>query len=62
MDALLDPLRFTRISRATLVNIDRIVEVQPAGGGDYRVVMQGGDSPRLTKGFRRQFMEKFFVL
>lgn len=62
MCSLLSPLRFIRISRATIVNIDRILEVQPTASGDYLVVLQGGRSPRLTKGFRREFMEKFFVL
>jgi two-component system LytT family response regulator len=62
MGALLCPLHFIRISRATIVNIDRILEVQPTQGGDYLVVMQGGCAPRLTRGFRREFMEQFFVL
>jgi two-component system LytT family response regulator len=62
VSVLLGALRYTRISRTTIVNLDRIVEVQPDTGGGSVVRLQGGHSVRLTKGYRTDFMERFFVL
>ena len=56
------PYRFARISRTTMVNLDRIIEVQLTGNGEYVVLLQGGASRRLTRGYRDNFMERFFVL
>ena len=53
---------FIRISRTSIVNMDRILEVQPTGTGDYSVLLQGGWRRRLTRGYRDTFMERFFVL
>src|SRR5215213_6262724 len=46
---------FIRISRTTIVNVDRIVEIQATGTGDHVVVLRGGESRRLTKGYRHEF-------
>ena len=62
VSVLLGALRYTRISRTTIVNLDRIVEVHPGAGGSSVVLLQGGDSVRLTKGYRTDFMERFVVL
>jgi two-component system, LytTR family, response regulator len=62
MSGLLGVLRFTRISRTTIVNLDRIIEVKPTGTGGHVVLLKGGRSRRLTRGFRSEFMERFFVL
>ena len=53
---------FVRISRTTIVNVDRIVELQPTATGEHVVVLRGGESRRLTKGYRHEFMNKFLVL
>jgi DNA-binding LytR/AlgR family response regulator len=53
---------FVRISRTTIVNIDRIVEIQPTGTGEHVVVLRGGESRRLTKGYRHEFIKRFVVL
>lgn len=44
----LPPGKFLRIHRSTMVNIRRIVEVQPWFGGDYVFILVGG--LRLTSG------------
>src|SRR5207248_4070067 len=38
----LDPRRFVRIHRSTLVNTTRIAKVQPRSHGDYTVVLDDG--------------------
>lgn len=42
LEAKLDPSKFLRIHRSTIVNIDRIKEMQPDVGSDYIVVMKTG--------------------
>jgi len=45
----LDPNRFIRIHRSTIVRIDRIAELQPLFHGDYLVVLQGGKRLTLSR-------------
>ncbi|MFI5251498.1 MAG: LytR/AlgR family response regulator transcription factor [Bacteroidota bacterium] len=54
MDHSLDPATFIRIHRSTIVNIDRIKELQPLYRGDYAVVLHNG--VKLTMG--RTYREK----
>jgi two-component system, LytTR family, response regulator len=42
MEASLDPEMFLRIHRSLIVNVGRIKELQPAGHGEYVVVMRSG--------------------
>lgn len=46
IEAKLDPNRFIRIHRSTIVNSDRIKELQPLFHGEYAVILQ--DGTRLT--------------
>ncbi len=46
MEAALDPDRFIRIHRSTIVNTERIRELQPLFHGEYAVILQ--DSTRLV--------------
>jgi two-component system LytT family response regulator len=57
----LPPGKFLRIHRSTMVNVRRIVEVQPWFAGDYVFILSGG--ARLTSGrsYRRtihEFMDR----
>jgi two-component system LytT family response regulator len=55
LEARLDPARFARIHRSTVVNLDRVAEIQPWFSGDGVVVLQGGAKLRLSRGYRREF-------
>jgi two-component system LytT family response regulator len=55
LEARLDPARFARIHRSTVVNLDRVAEIQPWFSGDGMVVLQGGAKLRLSRGYRREF-------
>jgi two-component system, LytTR family, response regulator len=46
MESRLDPRIFVRIHRSTIVNVDRIKELEPWFHGEYIVIMQDGS--RLT--------------
>jgi two-component system LytT family response regulator len=48
----LDPARFVRIHRSTIVNLDRIQELQPAAGGDYIAILKDGRKLRVSRAFR----------
>lgn len=41
-ESRVDPARFVRIHRSTIVSIDRITHIEPLGHAEYRVTMQGG--------------------
>ncbi len=52
LEAALDPKKFLRISRSTLVNLDRIRELQPLFKGEHVVVLQDGKHLNMTRGLR----------
>lgn len=52
LGALLDPERFLRISRDTIVNLDRVRAIETWFHGDYQLRLDGGEVLRSTKGFR----------
>jgi len=54
LEAKLDPARFVRIHRSTIVNVDRIKELQPHFNGEYVVLLK--DDTRLK--LSRSFLEK----
>jgi two-component system LytT family response regulator len=49
MEARLDPEKFMRIHRSTIVNLQRIREVQPWFHGHHRVVMTSGQELKLSR-------------
>jgi two-component system LytT family response regulator len=54
MEASLDPARFLRIHRGTVVNLDRIKEVTPLFYGDYRLLLADGTPLTLSRRFRER--------
>jgi len=57
IEARLDPHRFLRIHRSTIVNIDRIRELQPWFHHEYRVVLRDGTELMLSRGCRKRLAE-----
>lgn len=49
----LDPTRFVRIHRSTIVAVDRVAELRRLDHGAYRVLMRDGTELRLSRGRRR---------
>jgi two-component system LytT family response regulator len=58
LESRLDPARFARIHRSTVVNLDRVTEIQPWFSGDCMVVLQGGAKLRLSRSYRQQFEDR----
>src|SRR5678816_4525308 len=48
----LDPAKFTRIHRSRLVNIDRILEMHPWVGHDWRIILRTGTELPLSRTYR----------
>ena len=52
LEAQLDPTRFIRIHRSTIVNIERVKELQPMFKGEYVIVLFDGTVLKLSRGYR----------
>jgi two-component system LytT family response regulator len=51
LEERLDPARFIRIHRSTIVNADRLRKLSPSFEGEYAVVLQDGTKLRLSRGY-----------
>src|SRR5204863_276921 len=56
LEERLDPERFRRISRSTLVNLDRVREVQPWFHGDAVVILESGTRLGLSRRYRTNLL------
>jgi two-component system LytT family response regulator len=54
LEARLDPRRFARIHRSTIVNVDRVKETVPLFHGDWEVVLRSGVRLVLTRTHRER--------
>jgi len=57
LEGRLDPNRFMRIHRSTVVNIDRMKELQPWFHGDYVVILQDGTRLNLSRTYRDRVID-----
>ncbi len=59
LEAKLAPDRFLRIHRSTIVNTDRIRELQPHANGEYFVYLDNGSKLKLSRNYREN-LRSFF--
>jgi two-component system, LytTR family, response regulator len=57
MEAKLNPDRFMRIHRSTIVNLDRVKEVQPWAKGEYVFIMRDGTRLIMSRRYRERLNE-----
>ena len=57
MEARLDPRRFARIHRSTIVNVDRVKRIQTASRGVHTVLLRDGTQLQMSRG-RREMLEQ----
>jgi two-component system LytT family response regulator len=57
LEAQLDPKKFLRIHRSSIVKIDRIKELQPWFHGEYRVILLDGTQLTLSRNYRENLQE-----
>ncbi|HYE65769.1 MAG TPA: LytTR family DNA-binding domain-containing protein [Pyrinomonadaceae bacterium] len=55
LEAKLDPEKFFRIHRSTIVNLDRVKEMHAHFNGEYVVILQDGTELKLSRSRRDQF-------
>lgn len=55
----LDPARFLRIHRSTIVNLERIDHVRPYGGCDYEVVLTTGQVLHVARSCRDRLLRVY---
>ena len=54
LESQLDPKKFLRIHRSTIVHIERIQEMHPWFKGEHVVILRGGTRLTLSRGFREK--------
>lgn len=54
----LDPTRFVRVHRSTIVNIESILQLEPISHGEFDVVMKSGARTRISRSYRVQLEER----
>ena len=61
LEARLDPAQFLRVHRSSIVNLDRVRELQPWFRGDYRIVLRDGTELTLTKNHREKLESRLLL-
>jgi len=59
LEARLKPDKFLRIHRSTMVNLERVKELQPWFHGDYKVILQDGTELTLSRSYRPKLKNLF---
>ena len=54
LEAKLDPAHFVRIHRSSIVNVDRIQELESVFQGEYLIVLRGGTKLNSSRGYRER--------
>jgi two-component system LytT family response regulator len=57
LEARLDPDKFLRIHRSTIINIERIKELHPLFRGEHIVILRDGTRLTLGRGYRDRLQE-----
>ncbi|HKG95183.1 MAG TPA: LytTR family DNA-binding domain-containing protein [Gemmatimonadaceae bacterium] len=58
LERTLDPARFARIHRSTIVNLDRVKEMQPWFSGEYVVLLADGTKLKLSRWYRERLEQR----
>jgi len=58
VETRLDPMNFARISRSTILNIDRVREIRPLWHGDFEVFLQEGIQLRMSRRYRDRLLSR----
>jgi two-component system, LytTR family, response regulator len=57
LESVLDPKRFARIHRTSIVNLSRIKSLEPLYGGDYTIQLTNGTRLTLSRNFTEHIMK-----
>jgi two-component system LytT family response regulator len=48
----LDPVRFVRVHRSAIVNIESILHLEPISHGEFEVILKDGSRSRISRTYR----------
>ena len=54
----LDPVRFVRVHRSAIVNIESIVRLEPISHGEFEVILKDGSRSRISRTYRGQLEKR----
>jgi len=54
----LDPVRFVRIHRSAIVNIESILRLEPISHGEFEVILKDGSRSRISRTYRSQLEKR----
>ena len=54
----LDPRRFIRVHRSSIVNIDSIVQLEPVSHGEFEIILKDGHRSRVSRTYRGQLEKR----
>ena len=54
----LDPMRFIRIHRSAIVNIESVLHLEPLSHGEFEVVLKNGSRTRVSRTYRTQLEKR----
>ncbi len=58
LESDLDPARFCRIHRSTIVNLERVRELRFDGDGEYEIVLEDATKLRLSRRYRKDLQSR----
>jgi two-component system LytT family response regulator len=61
MEKRLDPRKFLRIHRSTIVNVDRIRKLQAGAAGEHLVILRDGQQLTLSRSYRDQMQQRLAI-
>lgn len=54
----LDPMRFVRVHRSTIVNIESVVELEPISHGEFEIVLKDGSRSKVSRSYRAELEKR----
>ncbi len=54
----LDPVRFVRVHRSAIVNIESIVHLEPISHGEFEAILKDGSRSRISRTYRRELEKR----
>jgi two-component system LytT family response regulator len=54
----LDPLRFVRVHRSAIVNIESVLQLEAISHGEFEVVLKNGSRSRISRTYRVQLEKR----
>ncbi|MDH4031293.1 MAG: LytTR family transcriptional regulator, partial [Chromatiales bacterium] len=52
LEEILDPKRFQRVHRSTIVNVDRVRQVRPHINGEYFLILDGDIELKMSRHYK----------